>query len=111
GLAKKLNKDASGLEEALRIERNAINKKYDDEYFNYINNNNRQFLDDFSKNYLETIESYNEQKENATDEQKQDLDNRLNNQLIYISKLKQLSISSSEAEKSLQNSLDNNEIN
>src|SRR5690606_4931340 len=37
--AKKLGKDVGVIEEALRIERDKINKKYDDEYFQYINEN------------------------------------------------------------------------
>jgi len=109
-VARKLNQDISKLEEAQRIERGLINKKYDDEYFNYIKSNSRQFLDDFSREYLETIESYTKQKENATPEQKADLDARLNNQLTYLSQLKQLAISQKEAEKDLANSLDKNEI-
>jgi len=109
-VARKLNKDISKLEEAERIERNIVNKKYDDEYFNYIKGNSRQFLDDFSKEYLETIESYTKQKENATAEQKADLDARLNNQLTYLSQLKQLAISQKEAEKDLNSSSTKNEI-
>ncbi|WP_286775007.1 MULTISPECIES: hypothetical protein [Sphingobacterium] len=109
-VARKLNKDITKLEQAEKIERNIINKKYDDEYFNYIKSNSRQFLDDFSREYLETIESYTKQKENATPEQKADLDARLNNQLTYLSRLKQLAISQKEAEKDLANSLDKNEI-
>ncbi|MGJ1192732.1 hypothetical protein [Sphingobacterium siyangense] len=109
-VARKLNQDISKLEQAERIERNIINKKYDDEYFNYIKGNSRQFLDDFSKEYLETIESYTKQKENATAEQKADLDARLNNQLTYLSQLKQLSISQKEAEKDLNSSSTKNEI-
>ncbi|WP_313448248.1 hypothetical protein [Sphingobacterium sp.] len=109
-VARKLNQDISKLEQAERIERNIINKKYDDEYFNYIKGNSRQFLDDFSREYLETIESYTKQKENATAEQKADLDARLQNQLTYLSQLKQLSIAQKEAEKDLANSMDKNEI-
>lgn len=109
-VAKKLNQDISKLEQAERIERNIINKKYDDEYFNYIKGNSRQFLDDFSKEYLETIESYTKQKENATAEQKADLDLRLNNQLTYLSQLKQLSIAQKVAEKDLNSSSTTNEI-
>ncbi|WP_313553007.1 hypothetical protein [Sphingobacterium multivorum] len=109
-VARKLNQDISKLEQAERIERNIINKKYDDEYFNYIKGNSRQFLDDFSKEYLETIESYTKQKENATAEQKADLDTRLQNQLLYLSQLKQLSIAQKVGEKDLANSLDKNEI-
>ncbi len=109
-VARKLNQDITKLEQAEKIERNIINKKYDDEYFNYIKGNSRQFLDDFSKEYLETIESYTKQKENATAEQRVDLDARLNNQLTYLSQLKQLAISQKEAEKDLANSLDKNEI-
>jgi hypothetical protein len=109
-VARKLNQDISKLEEAERIERNIVNKKYDDEYFNYIKSNSRQFLDDFSREYLETIESYNKQKENATTEQKADLDLRLNNQLTYLSQLKQLTIAQKTAEKDLANSMDKNEI-
>ncbi len=109
-VARKLNQDISKLEEAQRIERGLINKKYDDEYFNYIKSNSRQFLDDFSREYLETIESYTKQKENATAEQKADLDLRLNNQLTYLSQLKQLSIAQKVAEKDLANSMDKNEI-
>ncbi|QQT29826.1 hypothetical protein I6I99_21160 [Sphingobacterium multivorum] len=109
-VARKLNQDISKLEEAERIERNIVNKKYDDEYFNYIKSNNRQFLDDFSREYLETIESYTKQKENATASQKADLDARLNNQLLYLSQLKQLSIAQKVAEKDLANSIDKNEI-
>lgn len=109
-VARKLNQDISKLEEAERIERNIINKKYDDEYFNYIKGNSRQFLDDFSREYLETIESYTKQKENATAEQKADLDVRLSNQLTYLSQLKQLSIAQKEAERDLTNSLSKNEI-
>ena len=109
-VARKLNQDISKLEEAERIERNIVNKKYDDEYFNYIKGNSRKFLDDFSREYLETIESYTKQKENATAEQKANLDARLNNQLTYLSQLKQLSIAQKVAEKDLANSLDKNEI-
>jgi len=109
-VARKLNQDITKLEQAEKIERNIINKKYDDEYFNYIKSNGRQFLDDFSREYLETIESYTKQKENATAEQKVDLDARLNNQLTYLSQLKQLSIAQKEAEKDLSNELDKNEI-
>lgn len=109
-VARKLNQDITKLEEAERIERNIVNKKYDDEYFNYIKGNSRQFLDDFSKEYLETIESYTKQKENATAEQKTDLDTRLNNQLTYLSQLKQLAISQKEAEKDLNSSSTKNEI-
>ena len=109
-VARKLNQDISKLEQAEKIERNIINKKYDDEYFNYIKGNSRQFLDDFSREYLETIESYTKQKENATAEQKADLDARLQNQLTYLSQLKQLSIAQKVAEKDLSNSLDKNEI-
>lgn len=109
-VARKLNQDISKLEEAQRIERGLINKKYDDEYFNYIKSNSRQFLDDFSREYLETIESYTKQKENATPEQKADLDARLNNQLTYLSQLKQLAISQKEAEKDLNSSSTTNEI-
>lgn len=109
-VAKKLNQDISKLEEAERIERNIVNKKYDDEYFSYIRGNSRQFLDDFSREYLETIESYTKQKENATASQKADLDTRLQNQLTYLSQLKQLSIAQKVAEKDLSNSLDKNEI-
>ncbi|WP_312745946.1 hypothetical protein [Sphingobacterium multivorum] len=109
-VARKLNQDISKLEQAEKIERNIINKKYDDEYFNYIKGNSRQFLDDFSRGYLETIESYTKQKENATAEQKADLDTRLQNQLTYLSQLKQLSIAQKVAEKDLTNSLDKNEI-
>lgn len=109
-VARKLNQDISKLEQAEKIERNIINKKYDDEYFNYIKSNSRQFLDDFSKEYLETIESYTKQKENATPEQKADLDARLNNQLTYLSRLKQLAISQKEAEKDLNSSSTTNEI-
>ncbi|MDF2948008.1 MAG: hypothetical protein K0R07_18 [Sedimentibacter sp.] len=110
-VARKLNQDISKLEQSERIERNIINKKYDDEYFNYIKGNSRQFLDDFSREYLETIEGYNRQKENATTEQKADLDVRLNNQLLYLSQLKQLAISQKEAEKDLNSSSTTNEIN
>ncbi|WP_159729217.1 hypothetical protein [Sphingobacterium sp. 18053] len=109
-VARKLNQDISKLEEAERIERNIVNKKYDDEYFNYIRGNSRQFLDDFSREYLETIEGYNRQKENATAEQKADLDTRLQNQLLYLSQLKQLAISQKEAEKDLNSSSTKNEI-
>ncbi|MGF7029001.1 hypothetical protein [Sphingobacterium sp. HSC-15S19] len=109
-VARKLNQDITKLEQAEKIERNIVNKKYDDEYFNYIKSNSRQFLDDFSKEYLETIESYTKQKENATAEQRVDLDARLNNQLTYLSQLKQLSIAQKEAEKDLANSMDKNEI-
>ncbi len=109
-VARKLNQDISKLEEAERIERNIVNKRYDDEYFNYIKGNSRQFLDDFSRGYLETIESYTKQKENATAEQKVDLDERLKNRLTYLSQLKQLSIAQKVAEKDLANSLDKNEI-
>ncbi len=109
-VARKLNQDISKLEEAERIERNIINKKYDDEYFSYIRGNSRQFLDDFSREYLETIEGYTKQKENATASQKADLDARLNNQLLYLSQLKQLAISQKVAEKDLANSMDKNEI-
>lgn len=109
-VARKLNQDISKLEQAERIERNIINKKYDDEYFNYIKGNSRQFLDDFSREYLETIEGYIKQKENATASQKADLDARLNNQLLYLSQLKQLAISQKVAEKDLANSMDRNEI-
>lgn len=109
-VARKLNQDISKLEEAQRIERGLINKKYDDEYFNYIKSNSRQFLDDFSREYLETIESYTKQKENATASQKADLDLRLSNQLTYLSQLKQLSIAQKTAEKDLANSIDKNEI-
>lgn len=109
-VARKLNQDISKLEEAERTERNIVNKKFDDEYFNYIKGNSRQFLDDFSREYLETIESYTKQKENATAEQKADLDLRLNNQLLYLSQLKQLAISQKEAEKDLNTSSTKNEI-
>ena len=109
-VARKLNQDISKLEEAQKIERNIINKKYDDEYFNYIKGNSRQFLDDFSREYLEKIESYTKQKENATASQKADLDARLQNQLTYLSQLKQLSIAQKTAEKDLANSMDKNEI-
>ncbi|WP_286732821.1 MULTISPECIES: hypothetical protein [Sphingobacterium] len=109
-VARKLNQDISKLEEAERIERNIVNKKYDDEYFNYIKGNSRQFLDDFSREYLETIESYTKQKENATASQKADLDVRLSNQLTYLSQLKQLSIAQKEAERDLNSASTKNEI-
>jgi len=110
-LAKKLNQDTSKLEISQKIERNLINKKYDDEYFNYIKNNQSQFIDSFSKEYLDTITSYNEQKKNATDEQKADLDTKLNNQLIYLSKIQQLALSTREAEKDFANASFKNELN
>lgn len=110
-LAKKLNKDTSKLEISQKIERNLINKKYDDEYFNYIKNNQSQFIDSFSKEYLDTITSYNDQKKNATNEQKADLDTRLNNQLVYLSKIQQLALSTREAEKDFANASFNNEGN
>jgi len=105
-LAKKLKQDYSKLEMALSIESNAVNKKYDNEYFNFIKSNGQQFLDSFSAEYLGTIESYNSQKVNGTEEQKKELDERLNNQLIYLSKLKQLQITLKNAENDL-NSADN----
>ncbi|WP_164108249.1 MULTISPECIES: hypothetical protein [Sphingobacterium] len=102
-LAKKLKQDYQKLESAQQIESNAINKKYDTQYFDFIKNNGQQFLDSFSAEYLSTIESYNNAKVNATDEHKKDLEVRLNNQLVYLSKVKQLQIAMKNAEDELAN--------
>lgn len=110
-LARKLGRGLTELEESQRIERDLVNKKYDEIYFQYITTNNRKFLDEFSREYMETIESYTLQKKNATQEQQEDLDNRLNNQLTYLSKLKQLSISTAEAERDLNTALMGTEFN
>lgn len=102
-LAKKLKQDYQKLTDAQTIEEGIVNKKFDDEYFNFIKNNSQQFLDSFSQEYLSTIENYNQAKVNSTDEQKADLDERLNNQLVYLSRLKQLQIGLKNAEDELAN--------
>ncbi|WP_214648462.1 hypothetical protein [Sphingobacterium mizutaii] len=111
-LAKKLKQDYQKLVDAQAIEEGVVNKKFDTEYFNFIKNNSQQFLDSFSAEYLSTIEAYNQAKVNSTDEQKKDLDARLNNQLVYLSRLKQLQIGLKNAEDELANgdySIDDND--
>lgn len=102
-LAKKLKQDYQKLLDAQAIEEGIVNKKFDAEYFNFIKNNSQSFLDSFSQEYLSTIEAYNNAKVNSTDEQKKDLDARLNNQLVYLSRLKQLQIGLKNAEDELAN--------
>lgn len=96
--------------EAGRIEESNINKKYDDKYFDFVKSNSDKFLSDFASQYLDTQAKYSEAMKNATDEQKADLEKRMNNQLIYISKLKQLGIGMAEAEKDLKKAIIDNEV-
>lgn len=109
-LAKKLKKDVTELETAEKIERNNINKKYDDEYFSFIKNNGDAFLSSFAKEYMNATLEYNDAMKNATEEQKTDLENKLQNQQLYLSKVKQLKITMDEAEKDLSKAKLDNEI-
>lgn len=103
-------KERNKIVEASRIEENNINKKYDDEYFKFIDSNSQQFLSEFAKGYLDVTVQYNDAMKNATEEQKADLNERMNNNLLYLSKLKQQSEYIKHAERDLNDANFNNKI-
>ncbi|WP_313511633.1 hypothetical protein [Sphingobacterium sp.] len=103
-------KERNQIVEAGRILESNINRKYDNEYFEFVKSNSDSFLSEFAKQYLDTQSKYSEAMKNATDEQKVELEKRMNNDLVFLSKGKQLSITMAEAEKDYKKALRENEI-